>query len=217
MVKNSKDRLFELADRQLGYFTSQQAEKCGFYRSHFYRFFESGEWVKEIRGIYRLSRYPIQDRSELALWTLWSQNKKGEPQGVWSHETALDIYEITDVMPAKMHMTVPKTFRRNQVIPKVIVLHYDDLPKQDIEVRQGYRVTTPLRTLIDVVKDHSISLDQVELGVQHAIKKGLISKREIERSENGVKLDPICLIGTAYYIKEQRIGLGILGLFVKNA
>ena len=29
MSQNSKDRLFEVADRQQGYFTSQQAEECG--------------------------------------------------------------------------------------------------------------------------------------------------------------------------------------------
>ncbi len=136
MNQNSKDRLFELADRQLGYFTSQQAEECGYHRSHFHRFLESGEWIKEIRGIYRLSRYPIQDRPELVLWTLWSRNKLGEPQGVWSHETALDIYEITDVMPAKMYMTVPKNFRRTPAIPEPLVLHHSDLTEQDAEARR---------------------------------------------------------------------------------
>jgi predicted transcriptional regulator of viral defense system len=183
MNKNSKDRLFEVADCQQGYFTSQQAEKCGLHRSHFHRFLDSKEWIKEIRGIYRLSRYPIQDRHELVLWTLWSRNKQGEPQGVWSHETALDIYEITDVMPAKMHMTVPKGFRRSQAIPEVLVLHYRDLSEEDVEVMQGYRVTKPLKTLIDVANDRSISQDQLELGVHQAIKQGLISKLEIQRNE----------------------------------
>lgn len=184
MIQNSKDRLFEVADRQQGYFTSQQAEECGYHRSHFHRFLESGDWLKEIRGIYRLSRYPVQDRPELVLWTLWSRNKQGEPQGVWSHETALDIYEITDVMPAKMYMTVPKGFRRSQTLPEALILYYYDIHEEDVEVQQGYRVTTPLRTLIDVVNDGSVSLDQVELGVRQAIKQGLISKREVQRNES---------------------------------
>jgi len=183
MSQNNKDRLFAVADRQQGYFTSQQAGECGFHRSHFHRFLHSGEWVKEIRGVYRLSRYPVQERSELVLWTLWSRNKQGQPQGVWSHETALDMYEITDVMPAKMHMTVPKGFRRNQPIPKVLVLHYQDLSDEDVEMRQGYRVTKPLRTLIDVIYDQSVPLDQIELGVRQALQKGLISKQEIQRKE----------------------------------
>lgn len=183
MSQNSKDKLFEVADRQQGYFTSQQAEECGFHRSHFHRFIDSGEWTKEIRGIYRLSRYPIQDRSELVLWTLWSRNKQGIPQGVWSHETALDIYELTDVMPAKMHMTVPSGFRRSQAVPEVLVLHYHDLADEDVEMRQGYRVTKPLKTLIDVINNQSISLEQVELGVKQALSQGFISKREIQRNE----------------------------------
>ena len=179
----SEDRLFEVADRQQGYFTSNQAEECGFHRSHFHRFIASGKWTKEIRGVYRLSRYPIQDRSELVLWTLWSRNKQGIPQGVWSHETALDIYELTDVMPAKMHMTVPLGFRRSQSIPDVLLLHYHDLADEDVEMRQGYRVTTPLKTLIDVINNQSISLEQVELGVKQALSQGFISKREVQRNE----------------------------------
>ena len=182
MDQSSKDRLFQLADSQQGYFTSQQAEDCGFHRSHFHRFLDSGEWVKEIRGVYRLLRYPIQERPELVLWSLWSRSKQGQPQGVWSHETALDIYELTDVMPAKMHMTVPKEFRRSHATPEVLVLHYQELLKTDSEIRQGYRVTTPLKTLIDVVNDQSISQDQVELGIQQALKQGLISHPEIQRN-----------------------------------
>lgn len=179
-----KHRLFDIADRQQGFFTAKQAEECGYARSNFHFKLASGEWTHEGRGIYRLGHYPVTERSELVLWNLWSRDRQGSPQGVWSHETALDIYEITDVMPAKMHMTVPKRFRRNQVIPKQLVLHYNDLPEQDIEIRQGYRLTTLLRTLIDVVRDQSISLDQVELGIRQAIKHGLITKREIQRNES---------------------------------
>jgi predicted transcriptional regulator of viral defense system len=188
MGQNSKDKLFDVADRQQGYFTTSQAEECGYHRSHFHRFLNSGEWVKEIRGIYRLSRYPVQDRSELVLWTLWSRNKQGVPQGVWSHETALDIYEITDVMPAKMHMTVPKNFRQNQPIPEVLVLHYDDLFNEEVEERQGYCVTKPVKTLIDVTIDQSVSEDQIELGINQALKQGLIFKCEIQRNEEAHKL-----------------------------
>ena len=183
MGQNNKDKLFEVADRQQGYFTSNQAEVCGIHRSHFQRFLKSGEWIKEFRGIYRLSRYPIQERAELVLWSLWSRNKRGEPQGVWSHETALDIYEVTDVMPAKMHMTVPKGFRRNQSIPEVLVLHYQDLPLEDIEQRQGYRVTKLIKTLIDIAEEQGISQDQLKLGVHQAINQGLISRQEIQRDK----------------------------------
>ena len=44
----SEDRLFEVADRQQGYFTSQQAEECGISRSNFHFRLGSGEWVKNL-------------------------------------------------------------------------------------------------------------------------------------------------------------------------
>ncbi len=147
----SEDRLFEVADRQQGYFTSQQAEECGISRSNFHFRLGSGEWVKELRGIYRLTRYPMTDRPELILWSLWSRDKRGHSQGVWSHETALDIHDLCDIMPAKMHMTVPPSFRKSGDIPKNLKLHFASLVKTDIEIHQGFRVTTPLRTLIDII------------------------------------------------------------------
>ncbi|MFT4554345.1 MAG: putative transcriptional regulator of viral defense system [Chlamydiales bacterium] len=183
MDNKKEDKLFSVADRQLGYFTSQQAEECGYYKSHFHRYLDSGTWVKELRGIYRLARYPIQDRSELALWILWSRNKQGEPQGVWSHETALDIHELTDMMPAKMHLTVPRGFRRNQEIPKNLHIHRGDLSKGDVEIRQGYSLTTPLRTLLDVAEEGVVTMDQIEQGLHEALKRGLFLRQDIESSK----------------------------------
>src|SRR5262249_44258236 len=109
---DKKTRLFEIADRQQGYFTAGQALNCGYHDSHYQRYIANGEWLKAGRGVYRLSHYPVSDRPDLIEWSLWSRNKKGEIQGVWSHETALDLYELCDIMPAKLHMTVPKHFRR---------------------------------------------------------------------------------------------------------
>jgi predicted transcriptional regulator of viral defense system len=180
MDKNKKDRLFEVADRQLGYFTSQQAEECGYYRPHFRRFLDSGTWVKEMRGIYRLARYPLQDRSELVLWLLWSRDKLGKPQGVWSYETALDIHELTDIMPSKMHMTVSKSFRRSLETPDILRIHRSELPKEDIEIQRGYSVTTPLRTLLDIVEEGLISQDQIVQGLQEALSRGLLLRQDIE-------------------------------------
>lgn len=179
----SQNQLFEIADRQQGFFTAKQAEKCGYNRSNFHLKLDSGEWTQEERGVYRLARYPVTERPELVLWFLWSRNIEDVPQGVWSHEMALDIHELSDVMPSKMHMTVPLDFRRRKEPPKLLRLYRGVLEDSDIEERQGYLVTTPLKTLIDVINNQSISLEQVELGVKQALSQGFISKREIQRNE----------------------------------
>lgn len=106
-------RLLQIAESQQGYFTSRQAVECGFQRSNFRRKVQSGKWYKEeLWGIYRLSNYPTTSRPELALWTLWSSDKQGIPQGIWSHETALDIHGLSDAAPAKLHMSVSGSFRK---------------------------------------------------------------------------------------------------------
>jgi predicted transcriptional regulator of viral defense system len=185
---NKKDLLFQIADRQQGYFTSLQAEECGFLRFHFQRYILSGEWMREQRGIYRLSRYPVTDRPELVLWSLWSRNKEGKVQGVWSHETALDIYELCDVMPSKMHMTVPKFFRKSTSISPLLILHYSTLSENEVRSQQGYLITTPLRTLIDIAEEGSLSHDFLMQALKEALRRGILSRRDIENTPAACKL-----------------------------
>ncbi|SCA64183.1 hypothetical protein SCG7086_CL_00100 [Chlamydiales bacterium SCGC AG-110-P3] len=49
-----------------------QAQASSIPRSNFHRRLASGEWVREQRGIYRLARYPVIDRPELVIYSLWS-------------------------------------------------------------------------------------------------------------------------------------------------
>ena len=179
--------LLEIAEGQQGYFTSRQAEECGFSRANFHRKLQSGKWCKEeVWGAYRLANYPPTPRPELALWTLWSADGKGNPQGVWTHETALEIHGLSDVAPAKLHMSVPRNFRKSGEVPSNLCLHFvDEIPPSDIETRQGYRVTTPLRTLADVIQEGATQNEQIELAildlaVQKSLTKGLATIQEME-------------------------------------
>jgi predicted transcriptional regulator of viral defense system len=177
---SKEDKLFEIADRQQGYFTAGQAKECGYYDSHFQRYLSRGEWIKMNRGLYRLSRYPVSDRPDLIEWSLWSRNKRGEIQGVFSHETALDLYEFCDIMPAKLHLTVPCYFRKSVPIPSVLKLYYADLEAEDWVEQQGYRVTTPIKTLLDLADTRQLSDDLLRQAVAEARKKGILLKHMIE-------------------------------------
>lgn len=101
-------------------------------------------------------------------------------QGVWSHETALDIHELSDVMPSKMHMTVPFSFRRRKELPKLLRLYKDNLEDSDVEQRQGYRVTTPLRTIIDCVSSGTVADNFIAQAINQALSRGLFLENELE-------------------------------------
>ena len=176
---NIRNKIFEVADRQQGYFTAKQAQDCGIPRSHFHRKLRSGEWIKEQRGIYRLAHYPITDRPELVLWSLWSRDKKDRPQGVWSHETASDIHELCDIMPSKMHMTVPPHFRKQVKIPKILKLHVATISEKDVEIHQGYQITTPLKTLLDVIKENTISQELIIQAIRTGLQRGILLTQDV--------------------------------------
>src|SRR6266849_7942466 len=142
--REASRRLFEFAEQQQGFFTTKQAKAAGFAENTHPYHVQVGNWIREHRGIYRLASFPRDERPDLMLWSLWSRNRGETAQGVYSHQTALSLHDLSDVMPAKLHMTVPRSFRRNSETPRVLVVHLSDLPQSDIEVAYGVLVTKPM-------------------------------------------------------------------------
>lgn len=178
--------LLEAAEAQGGFFTAKQARNAGFdERNHPYHV-RVGNWVREYRGIYRLAYFPLPDRPDLILWSLWSRDRHDAPQGIYSHQTALTIHDLSDLMPAKLHMTVPKGFRRNSEVPEFLVLHRAELPANGIEERQGYRVTRPLQTLIDLLAEGNLPRDILQQALREALKRGIILRSEIVKADRSL-------------------------------
>jgi len=177
-AKTVSDALFEIAEGQQGYFTAKQATDVGYQLGSQAHHVKSGNWVRVERGIYRLARFPQSSEEQLVIYTLWSRNRAGEPEGVYSHQTALSIHELSDVNPAKLHMTVPSAFRRSAKVPRILVLYRASLNEKDVEQRQGFAVTRPLRAIADLVATESVSRDIVEQALTEGRQRGLITIRE---------------------------------------
>jgi predicted transcriptional regulator of viral defense system len=178
--------LFEMAEGQQGYFTAKQAAEAGYQLGSQAHHTKSGNWVRVERGIYRLARFPQSAEEQLVIYALWSRNRAGAPEGVYSHQTALSIHDLSDVNPTKLHMTVPAAFRRRAKTPKILVLHHASLDEKDVEQRQGFAVTRPLRAIADVARAESVSRDIVEQALTEGRQRGLITVREMsELSRHG--------------------------------
>ena len=171
--------LITLAASQGGYFTSKQGAAIGYTAPKRNYHVHVGNWARERRGIFRLSTQPLPARPDLILWWLWSRNRQDQPQGVYTHQTALSLHELTDGMPSRLHMTVPRTFRRGTAIPKALALHLADLPPSDIEQIDGVPVTKALRTLIDVAASGDVPLSDLQLAFAEAARSGKITRAEI--------------------------------------
>jgi predicted transcriptional regulator of viral defense system len=178
-AKTVTDALFEIAEGQQGYFTAKQATDAGYKLGSQAHHVKSRNWVRVERGIYRLARFPQSSEEQLVIYALWSRNRAGKPEGVYSHQTALSVHELSDANPAKLHVTVPTTFRRNAKAPKILVLHRARLNEKDIEQRQGFTVTRPFRTIVDLATAESVSRDIIEQALAEGRHRGLITIREV--------------------------------------
>lgn len=184
----ARRNLFAIARDQSGFFTTKQAKAAGFAeKTHPYHV-QTGNWIREYRGIYRLADFPVMERPDLMLWYLWSRGRDEVPQGVYSHETALSLYELSDANPSKLHMTVPTTFRRNSETPSVLVLHRGNIPAQDIQEMFAVSCTTPLRTIRDLVTAPKTDKVLLRQAVREALGRGLMMRSDLEREDFPIEL-----------------------------
>lgn len=70
----------------------------------------------------------------------------GKDSAVVSHESALDLWDLSDVVPSSVHLTVPRSYRSRakRSLPGVVI-HTTSRPLFGDEVRrqQGIRLTSP--------------------------------------------------------------------------
>ena len=102
--------------------------------------------------------------------------------GVYSHHTALSLYDLSDLNPSKLHMTVPTDFRRNSEIPGILVLHYADLPASDVQTAQGYKLTRPLRAVLDLIEAGTVERNFIRQALRQAVDRGLITRQQIRNT-----------------------------------
>lgn len=169
--------LFDHAAGQQGYFTSAQARACNFNWDMLTYHTRTGRFERVRRGLYRLRDYPSSPREEVvAAWLA-----AGKDTAVISHESALDLLDLSDVIPNQIHLTVPRSRRHHPALPGV-VFHTTSRPYRpaDVIFQEGMRVTAANRTIVDAA-EAGTAPEQIELAVREAIERGITSPARLER------------------------------------
>lgn len=162
--------LARIAAQQAGHFTAAQALEAGYsYQVQWYHV-RRGEWLRVDRGIYRLPDWPASQHEDLVRWTLWSRGR-----ATVSHETALAVHELGDLMPARVHLTVPPNF---QMRAPPVVIHKAALAPFDVEQFEGFSVTTPMRSILDAAAA-GMEVDHLARTVRDALEHGLLTADSI--------------------------------------
>ncbi|MDN5920589.1 MAG: type IV toxin-antitoxin system AbiEi family antitoxin domain-containing protein [Pseudonocardia sp.] len=173
------ERLYLVAESQAGYFSTAQALAAGMDRStlaHHAR--EGGRYVRVRRGLYRLRHFPTSEHEHvMAAWL-----PLREVGAVVSHESALDLQGLSDVIPGAVHLSLPRA-KRGQRARRGVRLHTAETPPGPSEIQQlrGLPTTTPARSIVDALQAGT-QPEQVELAVRQALQRGLLTPRRLRQA-----------------------------------
>lgn len=172
MVESRPDenRLYQTAAAQEGLFTTAQAAEAGYSPQLLAHHLGKRRVERVRRGVYRLVRFPPGEHEDLVAVWLWS-----ESQGVFSHETALSLQGLSDVLPAKAHLTLPRAWKSRRLrFPHGVVPHYADVPRQDRIWVGAIPVTSAARTVVDCATAR-LSPDLLRQALEEGLEQGLFS------------------------------------------
>jgi len=170
------DQLYSTAESQAGYFTAGQALGAGMERSTLRHHARPGGRYERIgRGVYRLRHFPTSPLEHVV--AAWLPLRPAG--GVVSHESALELYDLADVIPDAVHVSVLRS-QRGQRPRAGVQLHAVARPLSADEVREvsGVETTSPERTIVDCI-EAGTQPEQVELAIRQAIQRGLTTPRRL--------------------------------------
>jgi predicted transcriptional regulator of viral defense system len=109
----------------------------------------------------------------------------GRDVAVVSHDSALDLLDLSDVVPDVVHLTVPRTKRYSQRTPGTRI-HTTLRPIQpgQVVVRDGIRVTSAERSIVDAAQAGT-GADQIVAAVAQAVERGMTTESRLLAAARG--------------------------------
>lgn len=169
--KPNYDQLYNIAESQGGYFAASQARKIGFSWDRLSKNVKTRRFTRVAHGVYRLMQFPGSAFEDLFIAWL-----RAGPNSVISHESALSVYDLSDMLPGEIHIIVP---RSSSVRRTGIRQHTNQLGDSEITTREGLPITTVARTLADVSAT-GLAKEQVKLAINEGINKGMVTMKMLE-------------------------------------
>ena len=168
------DELYEVAAGQSGHFTTAQAAEARYSTQLLRKHALAGRVLRVQRGIYRLVHFPAGEHEDLVRLWLWSDRA-----GVISHQSALALHGLSDVLPKDAHLTLPAAWRRRRLrVPAGVSLHHSDVAPRDRSWVGPIPVTGVARTLADCA--HSgLSPEHLLDAARGALWRGLVQRAEL--------------------------------------
>ena len=163
------DMLREIALDQYGYVTLAQARDAGVTQPAIAMLTRRGRLDKVAHGVYRVPQVPPTQNDRYMLAVLWT----GVPEACLSYDTALEVYEVSDINPATIHVAVAKRRRINRAGGEGYTLHHTDLAPEQITWWEGIP-TVRLPLAIEQCIDEGVPVYLIRQALERAPQKGLL-------------------------------------------
>lgn len=160
---------------QHGYFRVGQAREHGLSSQLLSHHVRQGRFDQVRRGLYRLRGFPSAEHDEMR--EKWMA--VGPQRAVLSHQSALVLLDLSDVIPDAVHLLVGRRHRGLRRPPGTVVHTRPDEEKVSTVWREGLPLTAPARTLVDVAEE--LQPEQAEMALRQALGRGLLTATELEK------------------------------------
>lgn len=134
-VVTKLERLREVALDQHGFVTTAQAVEEGVSHAELATMVGRDRLARVAHGVYRVPQVAETEFDQYQLAVLWT----GAPEACLSHDTALAAWEVSNVNPDRIHLTVARHRRIRRAGGERYVLHYDDVDPRHVTWWQGIR------------------------------------------------------------------------------
>jgi len=173
----SRDSLLDLAEAQNGLVTRQQAiAELGIDPTAIDALIARGRLERVARGIYRYPRVPGVEYEGYQVALL----RTGDADAVLSHETALAIYEISDVNPSRYHVSVPRAHRIRRSDNDRYVIHVQRLPALQVTWWQQMPIVTPAAA-IEQCLEYGTPTYLLRQALDRGARTGAVPRSELTR------------------------------------
>jgi predicted transcriptional regulator of viral defense system len=172
------DRFTELAEvaaDQHGYFDLADSRAVGYADNTVAQMARRGRIERVSHALYRIAFLPSGRMGPYMAAVMWPVGIRG----VISHNTALDLWDVGDVNPAKIHITVPRAHRPQREVPPAYEVHREDLDARDVTAIEGVPVVTLGRAIRECAAEH-LAADLLEQAIRHGRDRGLLTGTEAD-------------------------------------
>jgi predicted transcriptional regulator of viral defense system len=139
-------RLEAFALLQNGFFHRSDAHAFGISDALLSYHTRTGRFDRTLPAVYRLSIAPLEVNDNFVQAWVWTGYR-----GALSHETALEIHELSDVAPSRLYVTLPPGLEPKTIPPNYQV-YVAPLPRDEVQCHSTIQITTPARSIVDAAR-----------------------------------------------------------------